>query len=565
MCSLGLQAGLFSAVTSAFVILVHSQLQSDPNEETAALLRVLIYKMDNTTFGSAPPTVPQWSGPTHTIVQVQAILYASLATALFSAFLAMLGKQWLNRYASTDMRGSAIERSQNRQRKLDGTVSWYFDYVMESLPLMLQFALLLLGCALSLYLWGINKTIASVVLGVTSFGVAFYACIIIAGTASASCPYQTPGAHALRYIFHTLRRTPYAPRHILHILHHLFHIIHRTFSLAPSILHSAFASAINTSILSRVFIAWWHKYDGDNWSTQFQYFVLLPILLLLSPIWLACDTYLLVRAIVRALARIVSGWFRRARGINPQTTASDLKCISWVLQTSLDKAVHLITLKFLATMTALAGFDPALVSACFDILASRVVVAGGKTIIAEGKEELAEVSALCCLRTLSHLAIVDPTLGVLEDVRQRYTRSFPLKTNFEDFPSCRSFGAIHNILHSSQRNIQWRGYKLPSDDQVTLAHSLAELAHSHAPGTTQSTWHRLLRTTRHEKVPRWILRFALHHLSQDPPPSTSVIADCLSIIAIDLGCTVPNTVAPDERYVSSLITFRLSDQEPEHD
>ena len=87
------------------------------------------------------------------------------------------------------MRGTAIERSQNRQRKLDGVVTWYFDHVMESLPLMLQAALLLLGCALSRYLWGINLTVASVVLSVTLVGITFYAFIIVAGADSESCPY----------------------------------------------------------------------------------------------------------------------------------------------------------------------------------------------------------------------------------------------------------------------------------------------------------------------------------------------------------------------------------------
>ena len=85
-------------MASAFVIQINSQLQRDPNQETAALLRVLIYKMDNTTFGNNVPVLPQWTGPPRAIIQVQAILYASLAASLFSAFLAMLGKQWLNRY-----------------------------------------------------------------------------------------------------------------------------------------------------------------------------------------------------------------------------------------------------------------------------------------------------------------------------------------------------------------------------------------------------------------------------------------------------------------------------------
>ena len=162
-CQLDRQAGLFSAVTSAFIIEVNSELQPDPNDETAALLRVLIYKIDNTTFGDDVPTPPQWTGPPHSIVQVQAILFASLAASLFSAFLAMLGKQWLNRYDSTDMRGTEIERAQSRQQKLNGIIAWYFHYVMESLPLMLQGALLLLGCALSHYLWEVNITVASVV------------------------------------------------------------------------------------------------------------------------------------------------------------------------------------------------------------------------------------------------------------------------------------------------------------------------------------------------------------------------------------------------------------------
>ena len=90
-----LQAGLSSAVASTFIIGVNSDLKPDPNEETAALLRVLIYKVDN-TFNDVP-TIPQWTGPPRTTIQVQAILFASLAVSLFSAFLAMLGKQWLNR------------------------------------------------------------------------------------------------------------------------------------------------------------------------------------------------------------------------------------------------------------------------------------------------------------------------------------------------------------------------------------------------------------------------------------------------------------------------------------
>jgi len=113
---------------------------ANPNELETGALRVLICKTDNTTFCDDLLAVPQWTGPPRTTVQVQAILFASLTASLFSTLLAMLGKQWLNRYMSVDMRGSAVECSQHRHRKLDGIVCWYFNHVMESLPLMLQVA-----------------------------------------------------------------------------------------------------------------------------------------------------------------------------------------------------------------------------------------------------------------------------------------------------------------------------------------------------------------------------------------------------------------------------------------
>jgi len=522
-----MQAGLFSAITSAFITQIDPQLQPDPNQETTALLRVLIQKIDSAAFGGDVPTVPVWTGPPRTIVLVEAILYASLAASLFSAFLATLGKQWLNRYTSNDVRGSAIERSQNRQRKLDGIAAWYFDHVMESLPLVLQLALLLLGSGLSLYLWGVNTTIASVIIAATSFGVAFYAFIIIAGTVSTSCPYQTPGPRVLRYILQNI------------------------IPIIVNVLRSTFRFLIDISASVWVLVEWWYKLKGLKSSIGDITILLLATLLL--PFWLVWDACILTLAMAISLITpvvVVWDWLHRTRGLDKPVAVLDLKCISWVLQTSLDKAVHLSTLKLLAEMTALADFNPDFVSACFDILAGCVAVVNGKAVITQESEELAKVSAQCCLRSLSRLATMDPKLSALRGVRQRYTRTFPFETNFEGLPSDHSLRTIHNIFYSaSNSKIRWKDYKLPSGDQVTLAHNLAQLAHRRASGATWSTWNVFLRATGHKKVPRWILRFALHHLSQNPPPPTSIITNCLMIIAIDLGCAVSITTTLDERCV----------------
>ena len=90
------------------------------------------------------------------------------------------------------MWGNIVDRGRERQTKLVGLQKWGLHLIMESLPVMLQFALLLFGAALSVYLWGLNVSVAEVVLVVTSAGLIFYSCITIAATVWRDCPFQTP-------------------------------------------------------------------------------------------------------------------------------------------------------------------------------------------------------------------------------------------------------------------------------------------------------------------------------------------------------------------------------------
>jgi len=149
-----------------------------------------------------------------------------------------------------------------------------------------------------------------------------------------------------------------------------------------------------------------------------------------------------------------------------------------VLQTPLDKTIHLFTLRLLA-MATLVNFDPALVSACFDILAGCVSIVGGKVAILQGSEELAAVSALCCLRTLSHLTTVDLVSRAFNDMRRRYTGAFSIGTNFEGFPYHRRFCIPYDIFHPSRKlvqpwqiifrpKVQWKNYKPSTAEHVIL-------------------------------------------------------------------------------------------------
>ena len=92
-----------------------------------------------------------------------------------------------------------VERCGDRQRKFNGLEKWPFRLFIEALPIMLQIALLLLACGLSRYIWSINAPVACVVISFTVLGILFYIGIVIAGTSSYECPFQTPASTALRY------------------------------------------------------------------------------------------------------------------------------------------------------------------------------------------------------------------------------------------------------------------------------------------------------------------------------------------------------------------------------
>jgi len=119
--------------------------------------------------------------------------------SLLAAFVAMLGKQWLNRYLR-HTGGSMVERCGDRQRKFDGLEKWPFRLFIESLPIMLQIALLLLTCGLSRHMWSVNTSVARVVISFTVLGILFYIGIVVAGTSSYECPFQTPASIALRHL-----------------------------------------------------------------------------------------------------------------------------------------------------------------------------------------------------------------------------------------------------------------------------------------------------------------------------------------------------------------------------
>ena len=163
-----------------------------------AILRAILLTLNHSAIPNETPAVPPiQEHPPAEVVTASVLMYASLLISLLAAFIAMLGKQWLNRYLR-HAGGSTIERCGDRQRKCDGLEKWPFHLFVESLPVMLQVALLFLACGLCRHMASINASVAGVLITLTGLGFLFYLGIVVAGASSYACPFQTPGSNALR-------------------------------------------------------------------------------------------------------------------------------------------------------------------------------------------------------------------------------------------------------------------------------------------------------------------------------------------------------------------------------
>ena len=151
----------------------------------------MINKIDNGTFSDQDASLPVWTGPSSTVVWIQILAYTGLSTSLIAAFGAVLCKQWLEYFKTSRFgKGSLDQRCKRRQQKLDGLEHWRLKTIIATLPIFLQLSLLFFGISLSANIWTQQRTVASVIIGTTSFGLVFYMFTVIASLRSPDCPFR---------------------------------------------------------------------------------------------------------------------------------------------------------------------------------------------------------------------------------------------------------------------------------------------------------------------------------------------------------------------------------------
>jgi len=166
--------------------------------------------------------------------------------------------------------------------------------------------------------------------------------------------------------------------------------------------------------------------------------------------------------------------------------------------------------------------NPAPATVYLNALLSHICIDHCRVTELPGSEQGTKVASLCLLRVLSG---VDPTSSVLDGICEHYVEVIPRMANFDGLHCYYAINAIHASLVTSQirQFFEWVDYEPDFQEHIFFANTLVQVAHN---------------GIRHGKVPRWLLRFAIHSLSQYPPPPISVTIDCLTIIMVDLGYDV---------------------------
>ncbi|KAG8915729.1 hypothetical protein FRC00_000825 [Tulasnella sp. 408] len=196
-------AGLFAGVNSAFLALTLPLLSADPSDDISALLaqnNAILIQMATGSNDSIPANsrLPSTEfSPSRDIFAVNALFSLSLAFAIISSFLAVLGRQWLVYYRKKSGGGPDRQRWEQLKRFL-GAERWQLEPILDDvLPSLLQIGLIIFCASLILYLRHLSPAI-SLIVGIPMYvGLAIFVGSALCTVWDKFCPFQSPLSHVI--------------------------------------------------------------------------------------------------------------------------------------------------------------------------------------------------------------------------------------------------------------------------------------------------------------------------------------------------------------------------------
>jgi hypothetical protein len=189
LISLALQAGLFSAVLTAFVVESYQSLQEDYTQTSVDLLRHISRQLANSSLPAAPE--PALFQAQRSDVRVNACWFVSLLLSLVVALFGIFLKQWMRTYMKwTDVTPDreAVSLRQSRYCSLE---SWRLGAILALLPTLLQLSVIVFLSGSLIFLSSLDRTVVVVMITFTSIAFFLVAAVTVLPAFSHSCLYRS--------------------------------------------------------------------------------------------------------------------------------------------------------------------------------------------------------------------------------------------------------------------------------------------------------------------------------------------------------------------------------------
>ncbi|CUA75552.1 hypothetical protein RSOLAG22IIIB_05950 [Rhizoctonia solani] len=191
------QAALFSAISTAFVIESYKNLKEDPADVSAQTLLVISQTLSSLANASQPatsmPVSAEEAAPfraSASTICVNVLWFLSLSLSVAITLVSMLAKEWCLEFMS-GRAGPPGAQARRRQQRWDGLESWRMKEVLTVLPSLIHLSLLLFAIGLCVFLWNVHYGVAIPVVIVTTLAAgAYFACTVLPFIDN-YCPYGT--------------------------------------------------------------------------------------------------------------------------------------------------------------------------------------------------------------------------------------------------------------------------------------------------------------------------------------------------------------------------------------
>lgn len=203
------QAGLFSAVLTAFNVQSYQLLQPAPTDDIASVLKQISTQLNSFSLSSSFANSTQQSQPLQDLqppfrapasaVWINALWFSSLVCSLASASIALMVKQWLHELA-VGVSGQERESARRRQYRLNGLLKWHIGTVVVVIPIVLQVALFLFLAGLVILLWTLHSTVAAIASSLIGILFIFQSIVTVLPSVRWNCCYLSPQALMVYYL-----------------------------------------------------------------------------------------------------------------------------------------------------------------------------------------------------------------------------------------------------------------------------------------------------------------------------------------------------------------------------